>query len=96
MTKGRINYAEHIAQWSETDLTMAAYCRQAGLNYQTFMYHAIRKKKKEGIPAEPRQNFVQLHVPASSIEGIEYHLPGGGYFVFPAGCSVQLIKSLIG
>lgn len=95
MTKDRINYAEHIAQWSGTELTMAAYCRQAALNYQTFMYHALRKRKKEAVP-EPEQDFVQLRVTAKSIEGIEYHLPGGGYFVFPAGCSVQLIKSLIG
>jgi len=35
-------------------------------------------------------------VPEKTLAGIEYHLLTGGYFVFPAGCSIQLIKPLIG
>jgi len=95
MTKDTINFPEHVAQWKESGLSMAAYCKEQGFNYQTFTYHALRIRKKETISADAN-TFVQLKVPEKVTAGIEYHFPSGGYFVFPAGCSIQQIKSLIG
>ncbi len=95
MIKDTINFPEHVARWKASGLSMSAYCKEQGLNYQTFTYHALRIKKKETVAADGN-GFVQIKVPEKTTAGIEYHLPNGGYFVFPAGCSIQLIKSLIG
>jgi len=95
MTKDTINFSEHVVRWKESGLSMAAYCKEQGFNYQTFTYHALRIRKKETISADAN-TFVQLKVPEKVTAGIVYHFPSGGYFVFPAGCSIQQIKSLIG
>ena len=94
MIKDKINFPLEVSQWKETGLSMAAYCKEKGLNYQTFMYHASRIKKKE-LGADEPKTFIRIDFPEKTASGIEYHLPNGGYFVFPIGCSVQLIKSLI-
>jgi len=36
MTKDTINFPEHVAQWKEGGLSMAAYGKEQGCNYQTF------------------------------------------------------------
>jgi len=95
MTKDTINFPEHVVRWKESGLSMAAYCKEQGFNYQTFTYHALRIRKKETISTDAN-TFVQLKVPEKVTAGIVYHFPSGGYFVFPAGCSIQQIKSLIG
>ena len=95
MIKDKINFPLHVSQWKETGQTMSAYCKEQGLNYQTFMYHASRIKKKEAGSDEPK-TFIRIDVPEKTSSGIEYHFSNGNYFVFPAGCSAQLIKSLIG
>jgi len=74
---------------------MADYCRANAISYQTFMYHASRMKKKE-IPSMEPKEFVRINIPEKAHGGIEYHFTNGSYFVFPAGCSVQMIKALIG
>lgn len=53
--------------------------------------YALRKKtiKSDG------NSFVQIKVPEKTKSNIEYHFLSGGYFVLPAGCSIQLIKILI-
>ncbi|HNA58509.1 MAG TPA: hypothetical protein PLL28_13910 [Chitinophagales bacterium] len=95
MTKDINNFAEHVTQWEQSGLSMAAYCKAQGLNYQTFTYHVGRKKKKAAETAATG-SFTRIEVPVQNAAGIEYHLPNGGYFVFPAGCSVQMIKALVG
>ena len=82
-------------QWKQTSGTMADYCRAKEISYQTFMYHASRMKKKETAAPKPNA-FIRIDVPEKTSAGIEYHLTNGSYFVFPAGCSVQMIKALIG
>jgi len=95
MNKDSINFAEQVALWKASGESMAAYCKEQGLNYQAFTYHVLRMRKKEtGAAATSR--FVQLKVPEKTTSGIEYHFYNGCYFVFPAGCSIQLIKSLVG
>lgn len=94
MIKDTINFPEHVGKWRASGMTMAAYCKELRLNYQTFTYHALRIKKKDTLAADGT-GFVQIKVPEKTTAGIEYHLPSGCYFVFPAGCSIQLIKSLI-
>lgn len=94
MIKDKINFPDHVAKWKTSGLSMVGYCKEYGLNYQSFTYHVLRIRKKDA-GAVPANSFVQLKVPEKTTAGIEYHFPNGGYFVFPAGSSVQLIKSLI-
>ena len=94
MNKDRINFPEHIARRKESGLSMAAYCKEYNLNYQTFTYHASRMKKKEAESNTPK-SFIRIDVPEKTSATIEYHFAQGGYFVFPVGCPVQLIKTLI-
>ena len=95
MDKDKINFPLHVSNWKEAGLSMAAYCKENDLNYQTFMYHVSRMKKKENSSSNSNA-FIRLDVPEKMSSGIEYHFANGGYFVFPTGCSVQVIKSLIG
>lgn len=95
MIKDTINFPEHVACWKESGLSMAAYCKEQGLNYQTFTYHALRIKKKETDAADGN-SFVQIKIPEKTTAGIEYLLSCGSYYVFPADCSIQLIKLLSG
>ena len=74
---------------------MAAYCNEQGLNYQTFMYYVLRIKKYETVAADGN-SFVQIKMIEKTTAGIRYHIPNGVYFVFPVGCAIQLIRSLIG
>jgi len=96
MLKDKIDFPLHVNQWKETSGTMADYCRAKEISYQTFMYHASRMKKKETAAAQKQNSFIRIDVPEKISSGIEYHFTNGSYFVFPAGCSVQMIKALIG
>jgi len=95
MIKDKVDYPYQVNQWKEVGGTMADYCRANEISYQTFMYHASRMKKKETAAQEPKA-FIRIDVPKKNPSGIEYHFTNGSYFVFPAGCSVQMIKALIG
>jgi len=89
MTKDTINFPEHVAQWKESGLSMAAYCKEQGFNYQTFTYHALRIRKKETISADAN-TFVQLKVPEKVTAGIEYHFTNVGHFILP---KIESIKN---
>jgi len=95
MIKDKVDYPYQVNQWKEVGGTMAGYCKENEISYQTFMYHASRMKKKEIASMEPKE-FIRIDVPDKNMSGIEYHFTNGSYFVFPAGCSVQMIKALIG
>ena len=95
MIKDTIIFPEQAAKWKESGLSMVAYCKEQGLNYQTFTYHALCIKKKETV-ASAGNRFVQIKEPEKTRVGIVYYLPNGDYFIFAAGCTIQLIKSLIG
>ena len=98
MLKDKIDFATHVNEWKETGGTMADYCRTNEISYQTFMYHASRMKKKENAVGGSN-GFIPIAMGikvAEKISGIEYHFANGSYFVFPSGCSVQMIKALIG
>lgn len=92
MNKDNTNYTEHLERWAISGQSKAGYCKTENISYQTFMYHSGRMNKKK----QEANRFVRINTPEQINSGIEYHFANGGYFVFPAGCSLQLIKSLIG
>ncbi len=96
MIKDKVDYPYQVNQWKEVGGTMAGYCKEKEISYQTFIYHASRMKKKETAVVQKPNSFIRIDVPEKNMSGIEYHFTNGSYFVFPAGCSVQMIKALIG
>ena len=94
MLKDKIDFPTHVNEWKETGGTMADYCRANAIPYQTFMYHASRIRKKENL-SQNKEAFIRIDVPEKVAGGIEYHFTNGSYFIFPSGCSVQMIKALI-
>ena len=40
----------HLSLWRESGLSMAAYCREASLNYQTFLYWVRADKQSTETP----------------------------------------------
>lgn len=87
-------FPEHVKRWNESCHSMAVYCKEQGLNYQTFTYLVFRIRKKETGTASAN-DFAHIKASEKLIVGIEYHFSHGGYFVFPEGCFINLIKSLI-
>lgn len=91
----KIDFTMHVMQWEASGLSKAAYCKEQGLVYHTFLYHAGRILQHQSAGA-----FIPVsieHDIAQSGKGkIEYHFATGGYFVFPADCPVQKIKLLTG
>jgi len=82
MNKDKINFSLHVTEWKESGHSMAAYCKEHNLNYQKFMYHVSRMKKKEAESNAPK-SFIRIDVPEKAAANIEYHFAHGGYFVFP-------------
>jgi len=86
-------WQEHSAAWKRSGLSQPAYCKQAGISYNSFVYQHGRLKKPV---AESRVNFIkaQAVVKESSI------ISGGELFlVLPnglrLGLSGQLTSSLL-
>jgi len=73
---------------------MAAYSKEHGFNFQTFMYHASRMKKKENSAAEPNA-FIRFDVPEKIADGIEYHFAHGSYRVFPVSAQRGFLNNLM-
>jgi len=96
MIKDKVDYPYHVNQWKEVGGTMAGYCKENEISYQTFMYHASRMKKKETAAAQKPNSFIRIGDAEKNMSDIEYHFTHGNYIVCPAGCSVQMIKALIG
>jgi hypothetical protein len=94
MIKDKVDYPMHVNAWKEIGGSMAGFCKEKEVSYQTFMYHASRMKKKEIALKEP-SSFIRIDVPEKLSGSVEFHFRNGNYFVFPVSCSAQLIKSLI-
>ena len=54
-------WQEHISQWRGSGLSQAAYCRQNGLNQNSFSYHK-RKQSTELVPVKS-SGFINLPLP---------------------------------
>jgi len=89
MNKGNKNFAEQVATWKASGKSMAAYCKEQGLNYQTFTYHVLRMRKKE-TDATATSSCAQLNVPEKTSIGIEYHFTNVGHFILP---KIESIKN---
>lgn len=91
MSKDKINYKAHVSEWKTSGLSKSGYCKMHEISYHTFMYHCKQLQKSES-----KSSFVQVGI-SSGINGspIEFHFKNGSYFVFPADCTADKIKSVI-
>jgi hypothetical protein len=87
-------FEQHYKTWETSGLSKAGYCKQENLEYAWFIYHCQRMKKSEQGFSQVKINSKTKNISGST--GIEYHFADGSYFVFPADCSTQVIRSLIG
>lgn len=90
MKREKVDYAYHLSCWESSGLKKLAYCKLAGISYQGFLYHQ-KRKLKESLP----QDFVKIDYSGVLGAAIEFHYPDGRFFVFPVGCPVAVIKSVL-
>jgi len=90
MSKSRENYKNHLQLQAQSGLSKAGYCKQAGIPYQSFLYHWKRQNDSSLTSA-----FTLLKPSKSKSKGIELHLPNGCYFVIPEDCPLHLLQKLI-
>ena len=72
-TKKQKYWQRHIEQWSQSELSQAAYCKEHKLKIKSFTYFKSRLKKKNlpvqfvQVPVEPVRvpSFVKLNVGSS-------------------------------
>ena len=57
ITQKQMYWQTHIEQWSQTDLSQAAYCRNNNLKIKSFTYFKSRLNKKN-LPVQ----FVQIPI----------------------------------
>ncbi|MDW7758957.1 MAG: hypothetical protein SCH72_14825 [Desulfuromonadales bacterium] len=70
-------WAEKIAAWRESGLSIAAWCRQNNEGYHRFLYW----RKRVGQKAQSSGRFVQLSIETSSLavecNGVTMHIERG-------------------
>lgn len=87
-----VNWINHIETWQSSGLTQAAYCRQQGLNANTFSgrLHAFRSRH---ATASPTLIPVQIQHPLSEVMVLQ--LSQGHRLELPASISVQWLAELL-
>ena len=74
------NWPARLADWRRSGLSIAAWCRNHAVSYQTFLYW--RKRLDDRLP-ESAGIFLQLAVPADpepialECNGVFVHVPAG-------------------
>jgi hypothetical protein len=80
MSHHSTNWPARLADWRRSGLSIAAWCRNHAVSYQTFLYW--RRRLDDHLP-EPTGIFVQLTTPAEpepialECNGVFVHVPAG-------------------
>jgi hypothetical protein len=96
LTKKQRYWRRYIEQWSQSELSQAAYCREHKLKIKSFIYFKSRLKKKNlpvqfvQVPVEPVQapSFLKLNIGPS----FQVEIPDG----FSQGTLTQILQVLGG
>ena len=79
-TEAQQSWQETIAEWQDSGLSGAAFCKQQSLVYHRFVYWRRKLSvNAEQVPgAEHGPGFARvMSLPAPSLEGITVSVPGG-------------------
>ena len=90
MSKPSEDYQRHLLLQAQSGLSKAGYCKQAGIPYQSFLYHW---KKQNALSVS--NGFTLLKPGKSKSKGVELHLPNGCYFLIPEDCPMNLLQKLM-
>ena len=90
MSKSSEDYQKHLVLQVQSGLSKSAYCKQAGIPYQSFLYHW---KKQSGSSLS--NTFTLLKPGKSKSKELELHLPNGCYFSIPDDCPMSLLQKLM-
>ncbi len=92
---GKEFWLEHVNQWESGNLSQRAYCKQAGINYSTFVYWRgqflpeIKAKPCHFLPVEIKQ------APSDTSHSIKIKLVTGNIICIPTNIGIPEIAKLI-
>lgn len=81
----------HLAAWTSSGLSQAAYCRKHGISYHVFRHWRDMSKRQAEFPSrlpDAEADFVQLPRPTSTIR-IPYASPSAVTILLPQGVQVS-------
>ena len=86
----RSNWKETLSSWEQSGLSQSEFCRQRGLNKNSFGYW-LRRARKEGILGG---GFVKIGG-AENAPAIELRLSNGAELRVPSGFDPSSLKALL-
>jgi hypothetical protein len=89
----RQSWAERLARFDSSGLSVIEFCRAEGIASQSFYYW----KRKLGSPADapgPAPQFVPVRLSAAA-PLVELVLPGGATLRLQPGCDLAFVRSLV-
>jgi hypothetical protein len=96
-TNKREFWSSHVEQWKEGNLSQQAYCRQAGINYATFVYWRNARLSKS--PKENKKKFIAVKVATPSAteipRAIQIKLLNGHVAYIPLSIGTNEIAKLL-
>ena len=90
----KIDWEKHIEGWRSSGLSQALYCRQQGLNPNTF---STRLRAHRGLPQAAGQSLIPVRVEraVSSSEGLVLRTSLGHRLEVPATVSPRWLAELL-
>ncbi len=90
----------HVEAWKNSTLKQEAYCLQAGIRYNTFVYWKGHLRDK--TPLQVKENFLPVKVitdksaiPETAPRAIQVKLLSGHVVYIPASMDIDVIGKLI-
>ncbi|MFN8698284.1 MAG: IS66 family insertion sequence element accessory protein TnpA [Flavobacteriales bacterium] len=89
--RSKQNWPALILEWQESGQTRAAFCKDRGISYQSFLWNLKRMSR----PEEGEFRQIMVHDMAAG-ERIDYHFSDGRCVSFPVSAPRELIRFIIG
>ena len=98
ITRGTTHFwQEHITAWESSGLSQAVYCKQKGVNYNSFVYQ--RGRIANNNQASPSVKFVEATetTPPKEVQTpvLQFMLPNGVRIGMTAAADAQLIQRVL-
>ena len=98
ITRGTTHFwQEHITAWESSGLSQAVYCKQQGVNYNSFVYQ--RGRIANNNQASPSVKFVEATetTPPKEVQTpvLQFMLPNGVRIGMTAAADAQFIQRVL-
>lgn len=95
-TSGKSFWKDHSEAWKASNMTQQAYCEQAGISYQSFVYQHNRMNKQS---KSSQLNFIEVKAELPKINsrnvGLQLMLPNGIRIGIESELNDALLKSVL-